>query len=224
MNYYHQLPIFNKLAEHYFITKRMSLGLSQLWRSWVLKFVDLKEGDKVLDLMCGDGQLWPKISKAIGEKGELTGIDYSQVMLEHLPKEYQKQVKCIAFQESKTAANSQDVVLSTLGMKHLEAKEIGHLIGEVERVLKPGGRYALLEFKMPKNLILKALVQTQLRFFKTIAQVFCPDKKCSVIHLENFMEDFSKVNYTTFYSTKTLTTQIKSLFGGLILVVYGRKI
>jgi len=224
MNYYTELPVFEQLAKHYFITERMSLGLAGLWRSWCLKYAELRHGDHVLDLMCGDARIWPEIESRIGKKGKITGLDYCEEMLDQLPTKYKRQVSCRPFQENGLPSASMDTVVSMFGLKTLCSTEIEHLMVEVNRVLKVGGRFALLELKMPQNIFMKSLVKLQLRLFKTIASLFCPDKKSSVTHLETYMERFSKTNYTTFYSTGTITTQTKSLFGGLLLVVYGRKL
>lgn len=224
MNYYTELPVFEQLAKHYFITDRMSLGMAALWRKWGLKYAELKPGDRVLDLMCGDARIWPAIEAKIGGKGKIMGLDYCKEMLDKLPNKYRKQVTCRPFQENGLEANSMDTVISMFGIKTLGTLEIGQLMSEVDRVLKPGGHFAFLELKMPQNLFMKWLVKLQLNIFKAIASVFCPEKKSSVTHLESYMTHFSKTNYTTFYSTGTITTQTKSLFGGLLLVVYGRKL
>lgn len=224
MNYYTELPVFEKLAKHYLITERMSLGLAGLWRKWGLKYAKLKKGDQVLDLMCGDARIWPAIEEQIGNQGSLRGVDYCREMIANLPEKYRPKVSCRAFQENGLPGNSMNAVVSFFGMKTLCTSELGMLMNEVNRVLKPGGHFALMELKMPKNPMMKALVKLQLGFFKTIAAIFCPHKKDSVTHLETYMEHFGKVNYTHFYSTTTITTQTKSLFGGLLLVVHGRKL
>lgn len=224
MNYYTELPTFQQLAGHYVITERMSLGMAGLWRKWCLKYAELQQGDKVLDLMCGDARVWPQIESLIGEKGTIRGIDYCEEMLAQSPKKYCQQVSCRAFQDNGLKAHSMNAVVSFFGMKTLATEEIKVLMTEIDRVLKPKGRFALLELKMPQNFFMRSLVKLQLGFFKTIASIFCPEKKSSVTHLKTYMERFGKTKSTHFYSTATITTQTKNLFGGLLLVVYGRKL
>ena len=49
---------------------------------FVLDFVDLREGQSVLDLGTGTGVLLPFIAERVGEKGKITAVDYSQGMLD----------------------------------------------------------------------------------------------------------------------------------------------
>ena len=48
---------------------------------YVLGFMDLKPGQKVLDLGTGTGVLLPYIAEAVGNEGEITAVDYSEGML-----------------------------------------------------------------------------------------------------------------------------------------------
>jgi len=224
MNYYNELPVFQLLAKHYVITERLSLGMSGWWRSICLKYARLKPGDKVLDLMCGDGRVWPQIRKYIGEKGKVVGLDYCQEMLLNLPEKDRHLAVCQPFQKNDFSDASMDSVVSMFGMKTLSTMEKKQLMGEINRVLKPGGHFALIELQMPKNIIMRSLVKLQIKFFGLIASVFCPDKKASLNHLNDYMVHFAKTNHTIFYSPTTITTQIRTAFGGLLLIVYGRKL
>lgn len=49
---------------------------------WIIRHFKIKKGDQVLDLGTGTGVLLPFISKAVGEDGGITAVDYSSGMLE----------------------------------------------------------------------------------------------------------------------------------------------
>lgn len=49
---------------------------------FVLDFVDLRAGQRVLDLGTGTGVLLPFIAERVGEKGKIVAVDYSQGMLD----------------------------------------------------------------------------------------------------------------------------------------------
>lgn len=46
-----------------------------------LQYLDLKEGEAVLDLGCGSGAALPTLREAVGPSGRVVGIDYSPRML-----------------------------------------------------------------------------------------------------------------------------------------------
>ena len=186
MNYYSELPVFQLLAKHYVITERLSLGMVGWWRSICLKYAGLKPGAKVLDLMCGDGRVWPQIKKKIGNSGRITGIDYCAEMIEHIPKKDRHLAVCQPFQKNQLKTGSMDSVISMFGIKQLSDWSKNELMTEINRVLKPGGSFALIELKMPKNLLMRSLVRFQIGFFSMIASIFCPEKKASLLHLRQY--------------------------------------
>lgn len=49
---------------------------------FVLDFVDLREGQRVLDLGTGTGVLLPYIAERVGDQGKIKAVDYSQGMLD----------------------------------------------------------------------------------------------------------------------------------------------
>lgn len=223
MDPYQELPIFQALASHYHIAERASLGMSRLWRRIGLNRARIKRGDHVLDLMCGDGKVWPRIRHIIGKEGSLEGIDYCKEMLKRLPDKEQAQATCGAFQENSIASNSKDVVFCSFGIKSLETSDLKLLMLEVQRILKPGGRFALIELKMPKNPFLQLLISVQLGFFSLISKTFCPEKMPSITHLKHYMLEFAQTNHQVFHQAKGLDVKTSSAFGGLLLLVWGGK-
>lgn len=54
----------------------------------ILDYFDLHDGQKILDLGTGTGVLLPYIAERIGEKGEITAVDYSAGMLQRAKEKY----------------------------------------------------------------------------------------------------------------------------------------
>jgi ubiquinone/menaquinone biosynthesis C-methylase UbiE len=112
----------------------------------------LQPGEAVLDVGCGTGALALEAYKRVGATGRVCGIDpgpqqvaraRSKAERASLPIDFQIGViEQLAFPDQ-----SFDVVLSTLMMHHLpdDLKRLG--LAEIARVLKPGGRLVIVDFK-----------------------------------------------------------------------------
>lgn len=152
--------MFDSIASKYDrMNHGMSLGID---RSWRRKFVrklsgSVPAGAAILDLACGTGDL----TKALALKGyTVTGLDISAEMMEI------GKVKCRdldpqpAFilgsaEEIPFPDASFDAVTIAFGLRNFDNR--AECLQEIRRVLKPGGRLAVLEFAVPRNRIWRAL-------------------------------------------------------------------
>lgn len=76
-----------KAAKHY------DLPISHIFSKYKKQaFIDssLKPGDKVIVFCCGTGLDFPEILKKVGEKGKITGVDFSSEMLEKAQQKIKK--------------------------------------------------------------------------------------------------------------------------------------
>jgi SAM-dependent methyltransferase len=106
----------------------------------------------VLDVGCGTGMLAIEVQRRVGSAGRVVGIDPASDQIararakaarRHLPVEFQIGViEQLAFPDQ-----TFDVVLSTLMMHHLPASLKRQGLAEIARVLKPGGRLVITDFK-----------------------------------------------------------------------------
>src|SRR5690606_3507800 len=69
------------------------------WRKDTMKIMNVQKGKRALDVCCGTGDWTIELSKAVGEKGEVIGLDFSKNMLKvgkkKLAKEKIKNAKLI---------------------------------------------------------------------------------------------------------------------------------
>jgi len=115
-------------------------------------FARIQPGEQVLDVGCGTGTLAIDVARRVGTAGHVTGIDpgteqiaraRSKAARRNLPIDFQTGViEQLAFPDQ-----TFDVVFSTLMMHHLPVPLKRQGLAEIARVLKPGGRLVIADFK-----------------------------------------------------------------------------
>jgi len=139
--------MFDRIAPRYDALNRvMSMGLDQRWRRRALDKIGLGASDRVIDLACGTGDFC-ELARARG--ASVTGVDFA---LQMLRKGRARDLDCDSVQGDgewlpfKSA--SVDVVTCGFALRNFVSLEA--VLLEVARVLKPGGRVALIDVDRPK--------------------------------------------------------------------------
>ncbi|XP_043706308.1 2-phytyl-1,4-beta-naphthoquinone methyltransferase, chloroplastic-like isoform X4 [Telopea speciosissima] len=74
--------LFNRIAPVYDnLNDLLSLGQHRVWKRMAVSWSGAKEGDCVLDLCCGSGDLAFLLSQKVGSQGKVTGLDFSKEQL-----------------------------------------------------------------------------------------------------------------------------------------------
>ncbi|MBI3651320.1 MAG: bifunctional demethylmenaquinone methyltransferase/2-methoxy-6-polyprenyl-1,4-benzoquinol methylase UbiE [Acidobacteria bacterium] len=152
--------MFSQIAPRYdFLNHALSLNIDKRWRRFVLqkvKEVLAKPNARALDLCCGTADL----SIELGAVAPTIGMDFCHPMLRlGLEKVRAAQVPVNLAEGDALhvplADESFEVVTMGFGLRNLESIEGG--LAEIYRLLKPGGRAAILEFSHPQIPIFKHL-------------------------------------------------------------------
>ena len=113
--------------------------------------LDLRPGDRVLDLACGTGLNFPHLRELVGEQGQVVGVDLTPAMLNIARKMIvTKGWKNVEVREA-DAANLPfsdsyfDKAIVSFALNIIP--EYVRAIEEVQRVLIPGGRFVALEMQ-----------------------------------------------------------------------------
>ncbi len=139
---------FDKIARTYDRLNRvMTLGLDRRWRRRAVR--DLH--GNVLDVACGTGDMVQELQK----RGCLvTGVDLSEEMLTIAKSKAPTATYMIADAEHLPFENDCfDAVTCAFGVRNFVHLEQG--LGEMLRVLKPGGRMVILELATPDSKLIR---------------------------------------------------------------------
>ncbi len=144
--------MFDLIAPHYDTLNRcLSLGLDQYWRRQTIRRVAVGAHDQVLDLACGTGDLG-ELAAATGAR--VIGVDFARTMLCGATL---RRIRATFVQADANAlplpSAAVSVVLSGFALRNFVS--IPRALQEAARVLKPGGRLALLEVDTPRHTLLK---------------------------------------------------------------------
>jgi ubiquinone/menaquinone biosynthesis C-methylase UbiE len=144
-----ELQRMQRLWTHWSGIYDLRVRLFLRWRTPAVNGLRLRPGDTVLDLACGTGLNFSHLTERIGEGGRIVGVDLTRAMLQRARGKVVRQGWTrAALLESDAAhlplaSNSCDAVFCSYGMAIIP--EYHGALGEAVRVLKPGGRLALLE-------------------------------------------------------------------------------
>lgn len=153
--------MFDNISGKYDLLNRiLSMGIDVRWRKKVVKSVKKANPKKVLDIATGTGDLAIQIAKST--QAQITGFDLSAGMLEVGRKKVTKEKLDDRIEMIQGDAenmpfenNSFDVITVAFGVRNFENLKKG--LDEIYRVLKPGGKFIILEFSQPESFPMKQL-------------------------------------------------------------------
>jgi demethylmenaquinone methyltransferase/2-methoxy-6-polyprenyl-1,4-benzoquinol methylase len=136
-----------------FITMFLSYGMDRGWKRKLVKMLELKGRERVLDLACGTGDITFAEGCELPE-GEAVGLDITQGMLVIAERRRrERQVENVRFQRADIMAlpyvnESFDCVTGGYALRNVP--DIYGALNEIQRVLRPGGRFFSLDFGHPQ--------------------------------------------------------------------------
>jgi demethylmenaquinone methyltransferase/2-methoxy-6-polyprenyl-1,4-benzoquinol methylase len=141
--------MFDRVAHRYdLINTVLSGGVDSGWRRRAARETKLSVGGSALDVACGSGRLTAELTRRVGPKGRVVGLDFSAGMLEVARRDYPN-LEFIEGDALKLPFDDASFDASTIafGLRNLADPVRG--LSEMRRVVKPGGRAVVLEFVRP---------------------------------------------------------------------------
>lgn len=147
--------VFQSVAKNYdLMNDLMSLGIHRLWKTFTVELSRIREGQSVLDLAGGSGDLTRLFSKKVGREGQVILADINSAMLsvgrDRLLDEGLYSNLCFIQANAETLpfkSNSFHCVVIGFGLRNVTDKE--RALRSMYEVCKPGGKVMVLEFSTP---------------------------------------------------------------------------
>jgi demethylmenaquinone methyltransferase/2-methoxy-6-polyprenyl-1,4-benzoquinol methylase len=143
--------MFDRIAGIYDAMNRvMTAGLDARWRERAADLAGVRPGDDALDVATGTGDLALALSRRVGPGGRVVGCDFSEGMLARA----RRKEPGIRFEwanalELPYADGEFDAATVGFGARNFSDLELG--LGEMARVVRPGGRVVVLEITTPQR-------------------------------------------------------------------------
>ena len=152
--------VFDSVAGKYdLMNDVMSLGVHRLWKNYTIASSNVSNGDQVLDIAGGTGDLTIKYRKKVGPTGKVILSDINNSMLYEGRKNLlnhgvidvdfvQANAESLPFKD-----NTFDCVSIAFGLRNVTDKDAA--LKQMCRVLKKGGTLLILEFSKVENQMLE---------------------------------------------------------------------
>jgi demethylmenaquinone methyltransferase/2-methoxy-6-polyprenyl-1,4-benzoquinol methylase len=146
----HVRRVFDSVASRYDVMNDlMSMGLHRAWKAYAVAVAAVREGDRVLDIAGGTGDLARAFAKRVGPRGVVLHTDINEAMLRQgrdrlLDEGLVLPTTICDAEELPFPSASFDLVSVAFGLRNMTHKE--RALAEMARVLRSGGRLLVLEF------------------------------------------------------------------------------
>lgn len=173
----------------------LSFNIDRIWRRRVMRIVRRSHAHKIMDVATGTGDLAIAMAKRV-DRTQILGIDLSEEMLQVARKKIEKQgleeriivEKGDAENLSMVSTESIDAATVAFGVRNFENLERG--LSEIYRTLKPGGKFVVLEFSIPRNPLVRwVYAQYSHRLLPRIGAMLSKDRK-AYDYLPDSVEEF----------------------------------
>lgn len=153
----HVRTMFGQIARRYDVANTaLSGGRHHQWRRRLVALAQPPKGGKILDVATGTGDLAFEFRRTVGGKGEIVGVDFSEPMLERGREKAEAKGLAVTFRAADALAlpfapGTFDIASIAFGIRNVD--DPAKCLAEMARVVRPGGRVAVLEFGQPDGLL-----------------------------------------------------------------------
>ena len=207
--------MFNEVAKGYDRTNALlSGGNSVLWRIATVRALKLQAGERVLDVAAGTGTS----TKALQRTGATAvALDFSLGMVT----EGRRKHPDIEFVEGDAEdlpfpSQSFDAVTISFGLRNVNNPQMA--LGEMYRVLKPGGRIVICEFSHPQAPLMKLGYEGYLKYVMPAVAAVSSSHKDAYRYLMESIQDWPEQSVLSQWMRAAGFTRVayRNLTGGIV--------
>lgn len=201
--------MFDNIAPKYdFLNHLLSMGIDITWRKKAIRIIGKRNPKAILDVATGTGDFALEAKSLNPER--IVGIDISEEMLnvgrkkihnkgfDELIEMIKADSEALPFKD-----NTFDAITVGFGVRNFAHLEVG--LGEMLRVLKPGGQVAIIEISQPQSFPVKQVYNIYFKhILPTVGKMVSKDARAytylpeSVTHFaqgQEFVDILHKVGY-----------------------------
>jgi demethylmenaquinone methyltransferase/2-methoxy-6-polyprenyl-1,4-benzoquinol methylase len=147
--------MFDAIAPRYDLLNHvLSVGLDQRWRAKAIAVLDLPPAARVLDLCTGTGDLAVAAVRG-GTNVSVVGVDFAGAMLRLALRKVRagglaSVIRLVRGDATRIPLADGSCDATTIGFGIRNVADPERALAEIARVLRPGGRLAILEFGQPR--------------------------------------------------------------------------
>lgn len=153
---------FSRVAPKYdLMNSILSMGLQHIWKRASVRMMNIRAGDRIIDVCGGTGDLALLAARQAGPSGYVAIYDFNRAMMNagrdktrpgtQAPiMHVQGDAECIAFPD-----NTFDAAMVGFGIRNVTHLKKG--FSEMHRALRPGGKIMCLDFSKPTNTFFRGL-------------------------------------------------------------------
>jgi demethylmenaquinone methyltransferase / 2-methoxy-6-polyprenyl-1,4-benzoquinol methylase len=141
--------MFDRIAGLYdLMNSVMTAGLHHEWRRRAADLAALSPGDRALDVATGTGDLAVELARRVGPEGEVVAVDFSEEMLARA-RDKAPEIRFEWGNALDLGFEDDSFDAATVGFGARNFADLERGIGEMVRVVRPGGRVVILEITTP---------------------------------------------------------------------------
>jgi demethylmenaquinone methyltransferase/2-methoxy-6-polyprenyl-1,4-benzoquinol methylase len=207
--------MFDEVAKGYDRTNALlSGGNSVLWRIATVRALKIQPGERVLDVAAGTGTS----SKALARAGaQVVALDFSPGMVAEGRRRHPDIDFIVGDAEALPfPAASFDAVTISFGLRNVSNPQVA--LGEMYRVLKPGGRIVICEFSHPPGALVKAGYDSYMKYLMPVITSVASTHKDSYRYLMESIQEWPEQSVLSQWLRGAGFTRVayRNLTGGIV--------
>ncbi|MCK0472127.1 demethylmenaquinone methyltransferase [Halalkalibacter sp. APA_J-10(15)] len=166
--------VFQSIYKKYdLMNSVISFQRHKAWRKDTMKIMQVQKGNRALDICCGTADWTIALAEAVGENGQVIGLDFSENMLKIGQEKIQQlqlnQANLVLGNAMELPYDDASFDFVTIGFGLRNVPDYMQVLAEMHRVVKPGGKAVCLETSQPTIPVFK---QLYFFYFKRIMPLF----------------------------------------------------